>query len=428
MKRPLAACVLAVTVLGVPACQENSPTSVDPDGNPVSIETFEIDLPWSVFGSRSETFGGFGTPSQLGALVVADDYQGSLNSRGIARPGEIPERVNVRRDDGILVLDSVEAYLGGRVVATFDTTRVTESFGLRLGVLDQEWDASSATWEMAIDTFGVTVPWTEMGAGPVTGDAAGFWETGDGDSIVIELPADLVTAWSDSTAIRGFRLDLDAPGRRVTLGSIRLEVDARTFVRPDTVVSVAVATDRRTFIYDPAVPDAVDAIRVGGAPSFRSVVGLDVPATIDGPAGLCALVGCPYTIDPENLNRASLILTSRESQPAGFQPVDSIRLDVRPVLAPEALPKSPLGPTFFGTQLFGPELFGDGAGEKIEVQITTLVRSLLDPDQDDVPSDIALLMRFEPLDISFAEFEGPNSPDAPILRLLLTVTDTVRYR
>ncbi len=428
MKRPLAACVLAVTVFGVSACQENSPTSVDPDGNPVSIETFEIDLPWSVFGSRSETYGGFGSPSQLGALILAEDYQGSLDSRAVVRPGVIPERVNVRRNDGILVLDSVETFVGGRLIATFDSTRVSESFGVRLGVLDQVWDPASATWEMAVDTFGVAIPWTEPGAGPVTGDAAGFWEVGGGDSLVVELPADLITTWSDSTTIRGFRLDLDAPGRRVTLGSIRLEVDARTFVRPDTVVTVSVATDRRTFIYTPDVSDAAGAIRVGGAPSFRSVVGLDVPATIDGPAGLCALVGCPYTIDPASLNRASLILTTRESQPAGFQPVDSIRLDVRPVLAPDALPKSPLGATFFGTQVFGPELFGDGSGERIEVQITNLVRSLLDPEQEDVPSDIALLMRFEPLDVSFAEFEGPSSPDAPILRLLLTVTDTVRYR
>jgi len=167
-------------------------------------------------------------------------------------------------------------------------------------------------------------------------------------------------------------------------------------------------------------------------PAWRTVFTMNMPKSLDGPPELCQLVQCPLTLTPESLISASLVLTTQAPPPA-FRPTDSLRLDVRPVLEPSRLPKSPLGASLvgiFGVQLI-PESFGEEAGAEVEIPLGLYVERLIAGNNDsdvEVPPTLALLSSFEPLSLYFAVFEGPDSPARPELRLLLTLADEVRIR
>jgi hypothetical protein len=101
------------------------------------------------------------------------------------------------------------------------------------------------------------------------------------------------------------------------------------------------------------------------------------------------------------------------------------------VLAPERLPKAPLGVSFVGTlgQRVAPDAFGDEAGQTVSIPITGYLRSLADEDPEvRPPADLALLSALEPLSLSFASFDGPGAAGAPRLRLILSAADTVEIR
>jgi hypothetical protein len=146
---------------------------------------------------------------------------------------------------------------------------------------------------------------------------------------------------------------------------------------------------------------------------------------LTGPPELCAAVGCPFTPTAGQVSYAGLVLT-RAATASPFQPNDTVRLDVRPVLSPPTLPKSPLG----GSQTAGfgsavaPEAFSTLAGTPVEVPVTSFLRTLLaGPGADGLepPSTLALLTATEPAALTFASFFGPGDPGEPTLRLILTV-------
>ena len=153
---------------------------------------------------------------------------------------------------------------------------------------------------------------------------------------------------------------------------------------------------------------------------------VDIPTVINGPASFCAVVSCPHTLTPVQISSASLVLTSRTTELA-FQPTDSIRLDVRPVLQRAAMPKSPLGQSLIADILgraVGPDAFGPTAGQQIEVPFTSFARDLVrgtDEDGNPAPTALALLSVIEPISIAFASFEGPGTAGEPMLRLVLTI-------
>ncbi len=195
---------------------------------------------------------------------------------------------------------------------------------------------------------------------------------------------------------------------------------------PDTLVQVSVSSRATTFIYSPFPDPPPDGIRIGGAPSWRTVLDVSIPTEIDGPPEFCAVVSCPHTLEPVQISFAALKLTSRTSD-AAFQPTDTVRLDVRPVFDRSAMPKSPLGPSLVGATLgraVPPDAFGDAPGAVIQIPFTGFARDLLrgvDEDGNPAPNTLALLSVFEPLSIAFASFEGPGSASEPVLRLVLTI-------
>lgn len=420
------------------ACDDELPTSVDGGLIPVDPVTVEVIVPWSEFASGLRVWGGFGTPRQLGHGVLARAFEGSLDARTLVRFLNIPRVASVRDTTGTTRPDSALTFVGGRLLLRLDTLASTAEGPVTLaaGRILHPWDATSASWELAVDTFQVAEPWPEEGAGPVEPLGTTVWDPATGDTAFIELDSAQVALLTDTADVdRSIRFDVETPGVRLQVVSTALRLDARPSINPDTVVLVSATNRQTTFIYSPFPEPPPDGIRVGGVPAWRTVLDIDVPRVLHGPPELCAAVGCPVSLTPERVSHAELVLTTRATTPAAFQPTDTLRLDVRPVLAPDRLPKAPLGGSFLASLGLGltgtpipPEAFGAGGGRPVVVPITPFVRGRLgevEEGEEPPPSTIALLSLFEPLSISFASFVGPGGAGEPYLRLVITATKPV---
>jgi hypothetical protein len=103
-------------------------------------------------------------------------------------------------------------------------------------------------------------------------------------------------------------------------------------------------------------------------------------------------------------------------------------MDIRPVLEPERMPKSPLGdPLGSQATTLPPAIFAERAGSQVALTVTGLIRGILESEGDgDLPlSTIALLNSTEPGRFGFASFEGLGAAGAPTLRLVLTLAGQV---
>jgi hypothetical protein len=422
------ATVVGLTAAFAAGCDDELPTSVGDEipAEPVSVE---ILIPWSGFASNLAVFGGYGSPSELGGGVLANAYEGTLTAHTLIDFRSYPSVASVRDSTGTIRPDSSLTYVGGRLVAFFDTIESTNAgpVTIGLGALQNEWDERTASWSLAVDTINDQQPWPEPGAGPVVGFGTAVWDPAESDSAVFTLDSAMVAVWADTTgSSTGARVELVDPGARLTLRNALLRVQARPSLDPDTIVELTPITDRLTLVYDPQPPPPADGVRIGGAPAWRTVLDVTIPEALTGPPEFCAVVTCPHAVKPGEISYAALVLTSRASEPA-FQPSDSILLDVRPVFNRASMPKSPLGTSLTG----GPQgravaapAFGSSPGVTVEIPFTSYARDLLrgeDTSGDPVPPTLALLSVFEPFSIAFASFEGPGSATEPLLRLVLTI-------
>ena len=421
-----------LVVMVAAGCGEQTPASTDGDRLVIEPRTVELVLPWSVFGGDVEVYGGFGSPDDLSRSVVANDYEGGLESRTIVEFGDYPSFVTVRDTAGVNVVDTLLTFTGGRVVVAFDTLSSTNEGPVDLSIhrIEERWHSSTASWEFAVDTIGDRQPWSAPGGGSGSLLANATWDPAAGDSIVFELDSIQIAEIGDTTGLRtGVRIDLDSPGHRLEVRTTRIRLDTRPSVNPDSTFVLTTLVPKRTFIYQPQAPPPPDGIRVGGAPAWRTVLSFDIPKVLNGPTEVCDLVGCPFTLDPTRVNTASLLLYTTRVDPPAFQPSDTVRMDVRPVLAPERLPKSPLGGSFLGIlgRSVSPTAFSTDESEEIGIPVTAFVRTLLG-DAEPPTRPVALLSILEPLSISYATFAGPGSDNEPRLRLIVTVADTVEVR
>ena len=424
--------LLGLVAVGLMACGRETPTSVDGALLPDEPITLEVRLGWDDFGSGLEVIGGYGSPLNLNRSVLANAFGGTLDSRALIEMDSFPSVASVRDTTGTTRPDSTLTFVRGRLVAKFDTIASTNTgpVTLSLGALTQPWDAQTVSWTHAVDTINDLRPWDEDGAGPVVSLATAEWDPASGDSVSFALDSAQVALWTDTTmAAPSLRMDLLTEGHRLELGGLFIRLDARPSVNPDTIIEVIGNRRYLTFVYSPFPEAPLDGIRIGGAPAWRTIMDVNVPTQLNGPPELCAAVGCPITLTADHVNYAALVLRSRASQP-GFQPSDTIGLDVRPVLDRAALPKSPLGGSLVGSrgQRVGPAAFSTAPGEEIEIPITVFARAMLRGDEDGAsapPKTLALLSVFEPVSISFASFFGPGVPEGPVLKLVVTVGKTV---
>jgi len=427
-KGPVAACLAATLVAVVTACQERSPTALDDGQLPNEPLTVEVELPWSDFGSNLQVFGGYGSASSLGLPVVAHTFGGTLESRLLLRFGPYTTQVSAFDASGAVVPDNDITYVGGRLVLTFDTLAsvVPSPVQLELGALQEEWASLTASWTNAVDSVADQRAWSELGAGPIIPMSTTIWDPITGDTVSFQLDSTDVARWSDvSDQTRGGRVETTTDGVRLQVTRAVLRISVRPSIDPDTLVEdTTTALFEKTFIYDPP-PAAPTGVRVGGAPAWRTVMNVGLQPLM-GPPELCVAVGgCPYTPQAGDVSYAALALTSQTTE-AAFQPTDSVRVDLRPVLSPPRLPKSPLGASQTGGigTAIPAEAFGAGAGTRVEVPMTSFIRTLLSGSGTSgiaPPSTFALLGNPEPSSLTFGSFFGPADPDAPILRLILTV-------
>lgn len=420
--------VLAAAVAGLAGCEDSTPASLDPETVPV--RTVEVILPWEEFGGAVEVYDGFGFTAELFGSVLAEDYQGVLDARVLTSFTTLPWRASVRDAGGTTRTDSAMTFVGGRIVTRFDTLSgvpegpVTVSFG----TIPREWDPRTVAWEVAVDTLNDFAEWAEPGAGPVQPLGEAVWDPEESDSLVLELDSATLALLGDTLEMGpGVRLRMLTPGARASVVDADLRIYTRPNVNPDTVVTLNSPPRRLTFVYDPVPQPSGDRLRIGGAPSWRTVLRFALPRTLDGPADFCARVGCPFELTASSLNAATLILTTAASEPA-FQPTDTLFVDARTVLAPLILPKSPLSSSLVGGLGISmpPEAFAASAGTEVALPVTPFIRGLLiDAEGVVLYPDLALLTPIEPLGIGFGTFDGPGAPGAPRLRLILTVADTV---
>ena len=422
----------AVAVLAFVACQEELPTAEDPDLVPLEVTTVEVRLPFSEFASGARVFGGYGRTSELGKGFIASQFGGELEAATLVRFGRYPASAQVLDTTGTTRPDSALSFLSGRIVVRMDTLASVLSGPVEVTAhaLTEPWDGTTTSWQNAVDSVGVTVPWSVPGGGALELIGSGTWDPATGDSVSIMVDSARLATWEDSTDFsRGVRLSTTDPGTRLEVESSLLWLETLPSINPDTLIYLVAGAQAFSFIYDPLPEPPTDELRVGGAPAWRSILDLALPEELTGPPELCARVTCPIPLSEEEISFAGLRLTTRAA-PVAFAPSDTLSMDMRMVLAPDLLPKSPLGPTVvgFAGEILAPELFGAEAGSILEVPITSLVRDLVRGESisgDPVTNSIALLSLFEPLSLEFVTFEGEGSLTEPELRLILTFSNGI---
>lgn len=427
MKRALAL-LASLALLGSAACETESPVGIGEEllpGQPVT--SFEVVLGAGQFLVLDSAFALYNRPYQAGAQYVAEDFDGVLDARALSRFAPLPRSITVIDSaSNTSATDTLPTYEGGRLVVLVDTLRGThEEAQFAVYRLTEEWDHRSATWEMRIDSGSVQEPWAQPGGslGARVGEAT--WSRENGDTLLIEMAGADVAALRDSANARlGFLLVTETPGARMRINAIGLEADARSS-RADTVVAVTGVGSGRTFIYTPELEPRSDDPRVGGIPSWRTLIRLS-PDLRDVEVPCPASPGCTI-----RLGDAEITLATLEYQiaapPAGFVVEDSVRLAAVPLFEAPGVPfpRSLLGSVASAVpsdRWIQPDEFDDiASADPVRLPVTGAVRSLLPVDANNV--GIALVPAVTLGTIGFVPLE-PN----PILRLVLTVSEEVQLQ
>lgn len=418
----------ALALVAFAACTEKSPSGPDDSQLPAEPVTVTLQIDWDDFASNLQVYGGYGTPDDLSTTLVARGF-GGMEARTLLRFAPYRITAQVRDSVGNLRTDTALTIIDAYVVALFDSVATVAPglVTLQLGQMQEDWHSPSANWGNSLDTVGAVEPWAAPGGGNVIPIRSTDYDPSFSDSAQFFLDPTQVANWRGAAdSIRSVRIDALTDGTRLELGGAAVRLVATSLLDPDTVIVLTVPTTASTFIYDPPATPPTDGVRVGGSPAWRTTLNVTLPSTLTGPPELCAAVGCPFTLAPANVTYAGLGLRSRRP-PDAFQPADSVRLDVRSVLSPAALPKSPLGGSLVnaGGAVVRPEVFGVDEGSLVDVPITAFVQTFLaGPDASGrMPSStLALLATPEPGSFAFAEFFGPGGANAPVLKLILTVS------
>ena len=414
-------------------CQDEVPTATDTGLIPINPITVEVLLDFEDFVTELDVIGGFGSPADLGRGLVARGYRGTLDARTLVRFGNFQRSISVEDSLGVTRADSAYTALGGQIVIVVDSTNAIPDTPVTLtaAITTTPWDRETATWDLAIDSLGVSMLWPTPGAGSSTPIGSVLFDPSMSDTVVIAVDSATIAAWTDSTNLaRGAMIDVVDVGARLEFSSVTLSIDIRPSINLDTIVSLTGGPSERTFIFQPSPDPDPPGLRVGGTPAWRTIMTVDVPETLTGPPELCALVGCPLTLTAERINQAELVLTTSFDDPA-FAPLSAVLVDIRSVLAPELLPRSPLGESMVGVlgQAVAPELFDAETGTTVSFPMTFFIQDLIrgvTRFDEPAPTTISIMTTFEPLLLGFGSFQGPGGPGAPTLRLILTISESVQ--
>ena len=423
----------------VSGCTEKIATAPDLGFLQVNPRTVEVLIPYADFVDEVQVFGGYGSAADLPHGVVALDF-GGLNARTLVHLEDFPTTADVPGTDGVLRTDPDLTFVGGRVLLVFDTVDATSLFPTDIELFDvrEDWHPPTVTWEVAVDTAGDRRSWTQPGGGPSTllGGATfdAFIASPNEDAALVDTVSILidsaaVAALEDpASGATGLLLAGAEPAMFLKVLDMQLFLKTVPGTRPDIVLELPVGMVDLSFMVDPVPEAPLGWLRVGGTPSWRSVITMTIPRTVEGTADLCGTAGCQVDLTEVELNLAELVLTTRQTESA-FQPQEITGMDIRRVLNAELLPKSPLGETLIPfVRALPPELFSAQAGTPVLLSVTELVRESLSvaAETDTVPvTPIVLFSSVEPIMVGFASFEGGGGAGAPALRLVYTIANDV---
>jgi len=416
--------LIATTLLA--GCEDALPTASSPGLIPGSPESVEVFFDFDQVVRDVRVYSGYGSVASLDAELLARDAEGVFNSRALARFAGFPRAIQVQDAEGTTRTDSMFTVIGGRVTVQIDTIPIPlDTATFVAGALTVPWDPGTATWEHAADTVGEPTAWPEPGGGPVEVLDTAVWRGVSGtDSVYFEVDSTTVAGWMvEEDQTRGVRIEIDDPGIRLEATRINFLLRVRPSFEGTGPLLVSTGSQRTTFLYDPAPEAPADGLRFGGAPAWRTVLDLDFPTTVTAPAAACEVVDCPLEISPDQVTYAGIQLFTRET-PSLYSTSDSLTVELRTVLRPDLLPRSPLGRSpLGGVGGLPPDAFGLGADELVEVPLTNYIQGLVEGDSD---GGTAPSSPIEPLSFSYGEFHGGEAGVlAPRFRLILTLAEEV---
>jgi hypothetical protein len=423
---------------GMSGCSDLPPSSTEPGLIPVSAQTFEVLLPLASFATDVRVDGGFGHPSQVETAFLGYDEASGDRAVGLVEyDGFLRVISYLPQGASVEVADSLWVPIGGDLLLFLDSARVAgiEPFQLVAERVIEPFDYRTATWTMAKDTLGGRVPWTVPGGGALESMGSAEWMPSVTDTVRISFDSIQATRLVRSEAgALAVRIRSDSDGSQIRLRGVDMEVRVRPSQHPEQVVTIRPFADRQTFISSAAAPTSSDTrLYVGGAPAYRSSFRFQLPPTVPAPASACGGVSpCTVPLTAGTVVYAGIELRSSPQPSRLLAPADTMTLEIRPVLAPDLLPKSPLGPPI---QIFGrrvpPSAFQGEGGNLVEIPVTRFLRDLLvgeDFRGNPVPFAVAFLAAPEPSGLGVTSFAGPGSPNAPVLRLILTRSPGVNLR
>lgn len=375
-RRFLPCALLAAALLSVAACADQLPTlSGDeefPDGTiPV---TQEVILPASQFFEFLGSFAGYTAVAAAPYQVVATDYEG-LDARALNAFTGFPTFLTYEVG-GTERRDSSFTYQPSQLVLRVDSAASRQApVTLRVYAAAQPWDRATATWEVAVDTGGAPVPWSEPGGtrGALLGEATWAGPTGV-DSVVVQLSGAAVASLADS-ASNGVIIAAVGAGSRVQLSDVLLRVAARPDTADvDTTIVVNVnSSATRTTIYTPDQPaPPAGVLAVGGVRGARSLVRIDPRVTVPScPSGnVCQ----PVPLSEVRLNQVAVLFDLLDT-PSGYDPLGPTPVSLRVVQEPELGRFAPLGPSVADRDA----LFRDG-DSVVQLEITALAAAMAGTD------------------------------------------------
>lgn len=437
VRRRGALALIACAVMVMGCGKENATDIAGPLIPQGSVQTYELVLDGSSFLSADTSLTGYTIPNNANYLILARTFGGIVNSNVLARFVQTPPSIQVADSAGTIRTDTLPIFFAGRVVLRVDTTAVASGgpVTFELYRTAESFDVSSASWTLRVDTGGVQVPWQQPGGtrGPKVSTAT--WTPGV-DSVVFAVDSATVKAWSDTSNVaRGALIVATTPNSRLRARGIGFNVQARSKIRRDTVVTVTTGNLGSTFIYDPLPPRPTSDLRVGGQPSWRSY--FQFRDNLDSLSVPCPnAANCKVLLKNATINYAALLLQPLPTL-AAYSPEDSIIVGAYSVFPNTTVPigRSPLGTVVGSTRSsLKPAQFIGATQPRVEVPITGFISTLAGArDSTTVnttarPTSIALLASPEGSTFGFGTFASRRAGPAlaPKLRLIVTVAFEVQ--
>jgi hypothetical protein len=406
-----------LALLALAGCSNDVPTATGTELFPAGTEMTSIDLvlPASEFLREDTVYDGFSSVRSVNYLLVANQFDGALDSHTLVRFGAFPDSVSYVSGTTD-VTDSVFTYGTGRVTARIDTLASVPSTSvvLRLYALEQPWDSATATWQNASESGGAQVPWRTPGGTLGRLIAETTWVRGD------TLTRDTVSWQVDSLSMKeiatpgfaGLAITAAQPGTRVQLTAPDVAANVHPATHPDTTLVVVPSAFAQTFVFNPPVPQPAGIFRAGGVTGARTVLRID----LDHQVPTCAdpATGCPTVpLKDVTLNRAVLLLDAVPVA-SGFRPTIPHYLQIRPVLEPALGRHGSLGDLL--TQDSIPmELFQPPTGQTASINLTNVFQTYTDS------SAVSLALLSVSSTASFGTLWFTNTPR---LRLVYSLPQT----